>query len=300
MNQREFQALGASELDPMAVVLYVRTFRRYMNFATGHASLSLSRLQQELEYHPPTCSRRGKVEAYSTKRVRTLINHLVNVGLLVLIRPGNAAKKEAAIYHCVLATTDKDRQKKAPLGQVRPNEEGHIADTVQGHIDGHSKKPMNKGAGANKGHIDGHSLNSDEGHISERSEIKDLSITRATESTDQVTGINLPLTDEFFTLAKLTGLDKTPEQIQGMFETFRYHQKNRNTPRHYSEWLAEWRVWCGREKSYAQTRHTRPGQSNRRENPTARLLRESKESANELARTGYYDTRNEPGEDTER
>lgn len=291
MNQREFTALGAAELDPMAVVLYVRAFRRYMDFKTGESALSLSRLAQELEYQPPACSRRGKVESVSTKRVRTLITHLVDAGLLVLVRPGNAARKAPAVYRCELATTDQKRSNSPSLTQIRPNEEGHIADTVQGHIDGHSKSPENKGLESKQGHIDGHSQNFNEGHISERSELNNsLSNAREKNSPELTTGAELEFNQEFLAIAGLTGLKNSdPEYIEDVFNHFRFYPKHQNTLRNHAQWKSEWRSWVAREKlyggKYATKANSKPHVMHSRENqnPTAKLYRRIQKRHDEFA-----------------
>lgn len=267
MNQREFQALGATELDPMAVVLYVRTFRRYMNFATGEVALSLSRLQQELEYSPTSRSQRGKLDKPSTKRVRTLINALAQAGLLVLKSAGNAAQNRPAVYVCALATTDNSRQQKATLGHVRPNKRGHIQDTGTGHESGHIESPVNSGLEEDRGHVSGHRENCERGHISEISEIHTLSNARAeslraeeAEPQPSSTGERLQFTRQFLVMARTCGMesrDFTDEDIQNTFDIFRTYKDNAHTQRALSTWLNLWRTWATREKArYAKRQRT--------------------------------------------
>lgn len=290
MNQREFTALGAAELDPMAVVLYVRAFRRYMDFKTGESALSLSRLAQELEYQPPACSRRGKVESVSTKRVRTLITHLVDAGLLVLVRPGNAARKAPAVYRCELATTDQKRSNSPSLTQIRPNEEGHIADTVQGHIDGHSKTPENKGLESKQGHIDGHSQNFNEGHISERSELNTRERTRASENDQFLTGRDIALTNEMRAIFfRRFGTDEN--RLENEFTSFQLHKSNKSTMRSLRDWYDEWRRWIARSKimNPSSSVKTTGGQTyaQRKRNNSSELLNVSRQYLEEAEGHGY-------------
>ncbi|RAK01625.1 hypothetical protein [Aliidiomarina maris] len=269
MNQQEMNALKQAELDPMAGMLYVRGFRYYMNYATGEVSLSLSRLAQELEYHPPLRSSR-KVERPSTKRVRTLIQNLVDSGLIALKKSGDAMKNEAAVYVCVMATTDKKRREKAPLKQVRPNPQGHELDTGQGHVDGHSLNRVDKGVQAEQGHIGEHRENSRQGHISERSEIYKREIARD-PNFEQPCGRDLTLTQPLMAIA-FRRYGQNQHLIENEFESFRLHKSHRTTQRSLLEWQDEWKRWIARSNIMNPTSTQRGNHHAQRQHPAAAIL----------------------------
>lgn len=290
MNRAEYSALFEDRhISDRERSLYLY-LRWHMDYDTGIVGavrkISYQAIRENLEHKPERGSK--EPHTYLTKdQVKRLLRKLERYGWIEPLhskQPG-----EHMVFRLVLASA----------GLVRPNEERHMSATG-GAPQQNPVKPtaeMNMSATGAPHH---------ERHTSDTSGIKpSLSNARARETSQKSnfsTGQELSFSDQFKQTAKITGLTLSEEQLSGLFDTFRFHNKHRNTMRSPADWLAEWRVWCGREKSYGRPntqKHSRPGGNQRAENPTARLLRESKEAAAELARTGYYDQREQSDDDSE-
>lgn len=112
MNAQEYEALDNIELTPFAVTLYIRCFRRYMNYADGTVSLAESLMKQSMEYVPPRGSKQPS-EKPTRQKIRTAVEQLYRAGLVELLRKGDIKEGRTPLFLCRLATSD----------LVRPNEE---------------------------------------------------------------------------------------------------------------------------------------------------------------------------------
>lgn len=293
MSPAEIDAILCSDMSAIESRLYLY-LRRHMDYATGtvgaRRKISYQSIREHIEYTPP---RGSKEPAYkpSKQQINRLLRKLESAG--VIERLHNGKPNEYMVFRLVLATTDLNR----------PKEERHMSDTRAATQGATRKNPVNTGVRPlNSDTMSDKGATPEERHTSDTSDYKDLSLTRASQNCPFQKGTELSLTDAFKKITTLTGLNITDEQLSGVFDTFRFHSKHRNTQRSMPDWLAEWRVWCGREKSYGKPnpkRHPFAGGNQRSENTTARLLRESKEAAAELARAGYYDAHNEPSDDSQ-
>ena len=290
MSPSEIDAVLISEVSAVESRLYMY-LRRHMDYRTGVVGhprrISYQSIREHLEYLP---ERGSTVKPFSpsNQQINRLLRKLESRGFIERLHDGSQLK-EAMLFRMLLAVTDLNR----------PNEERQRSDTRAPT----RQSPINTGA---------ESVMSDKGatreerHTSVPSDIKpSLSNARVRESgnfEDLKTGKELQYNPQFRQIANITGLTYSDERLEGLFEAFRFTKKNRNQAQAMPDWLADWRVWCGREKSYGKStteNNARAGGNQRAENPTARLLRESKEAAAELARTGYYDPGNQSDGDTE-
>lgn len=135
LNDAEFMALSDLEMSHEAFVLYVKCFRRFMNFKTGVVYISASRMARELEVQPKA---RSSAKPYSPTRqqLRTLITALVKTGLLVHLKAGDIKKGHAAEYLCQLATYG-DKYEKISPDQQQPNSnqlEQPLEQPIESHI----------------------------------------------------------------------------------------------------------------------------------------------------------------------
>lgn len=290
MNRAEYSALfedrHISDRE-RSLYLYLRWHMDYDTGIVGAArKISYQAIRENLEHKPERGSKEPPV--YLTKdQVKRLLRKLERYGWIEPLhskRPG-----ECMVFRLVLATA----------GLLRPNEERHMSATVGAP----QEKPIKMQVVSN---MSATGAPQHERHTSDTSDIKpSLSNARVRESgdfEDLKTGKELQYNQQFRQIANITGLTYSDERLEGLFEAFRFTKKNRNQAQAMPDWLADWRVWCGREKSYGKStteNNARAGGNQRAENPTARLLRESKEAAAELARTGYYDPGNQPDGDTE-
>tara|TARA_B100000614_G_scaffold237343_1_gene235508 strand:+ start:380 stop:1201 length:822 start_codon:yes stop_codon:yes gene_type:complete len=151
MNQLEMDALGDNELPPFAVALYVRCFRRNMDFATGCVFVSYRRMAQDMEHIPPRGSTKPSTRP-SRGELRHAVDQLIRVSLIKLVAKGSLANNKAAEYRCAKAvaflgafeeqpesnqgTTNKQKSTQATTGKglppnvvnLRKNEEQHKPD----------------------------------------------------------------------------------------------------------------------------------------------------------------------------
>ncbi|RAK01626.1 hypothetical protein [Aliidiomarina maris] len=98
MNQREFQALGASELDPMAVVLYVRVFRSRVSAEHPDVTTTRYELERAMEFQPGSEGYLRRVHRVTWKRVMELERALILAGLLELLHIDG----DRRMYRCLL------------------------------------------------------------------------------------------------------------------------------------------------------------------------------------------------------
>ena len=286
MSPAEMDAVLVSEVSAVESRLYVY-LRRHMDYRTGIVGhprrISYQSIREHIE-HVPERGSTVKPFSPSNQQVNRLLRKLESRGFIERLHDGSQLK-EAMLFRMLLATTDLNR----------PDEERQRSDTRaptrQTSVStGASSVMSDKGA------------TREERHTSVPSDIKPLSIAHAREASEissSPTGQELTFNQQFRQIANITGLTYNDEQLEGLFEAFRFTKKNRNLTQGITDWLADWRVWCGREKAYGKPTKTNSGAggNQRPENPTARLLRKSKAEQAELARTGYYEQGNQSGDD---
>lgn len=297
MSPSEFDVVMTSDLCHASKMLY-SYLRRHMDYKTGLVGtprrISYQAIREFLEVIPARGSTSAPYKP-SNQQINRLLRKLEGYGFIE--RKHKDHLKESMVFKLVFATTDLNR----------PNEERQGSDMEAPTRGAPQQNPVKSTSELNMSDtMSDKGATWEERHTSVPSDIKpSLSNARAREASqnsDFSTGQELSFSDQFKQTAKLTGLTLTEEQLSGLFDAFRFHNKHRSTMRSPADWLAEWRVWCGREKSYGRPKnqkHSRTGGNQRAENPTARLLRESREAAAELARTGYYDQREQFDDDTQ-
>lgn len=104
---------GMQGISADAQVIYMRTIRRYMNYATGVSAVTYDQMKTVLEYLPDSGSQQA------ARRKRDVSNHQVRARLAELERAGlievlpKKSRFEAPSFRCVLAV----------IGSLRPEEE---------------------------------------------------------------------------------------------------------------------------------------------------------------------------------
>lgn len=291
MNPSEFDEVMLSDLCHASKLLY-SYLRRHMDYSTGLVGtprrISYQSIREFLEYVPPRGSRAAEYKP-SNQQINRLLRKLETLGAIERVH-GNHLK-ESMVFRLVFATTDLNRPDEERQGS--DTRTPTRAPTRQNPITTRAE-PTNPDTMSDKG------ATREERHTSVTSDIKDLSLTRA----GATTGSHLEFSDQFLNVARMNGPAQiTDEEIEAIFDHFRFHSKHHSTLREPPQWLAEWRAWMAREKVYAtkQQRNTRNGTggNQRPENPTAKLLRESKAHSEQLAQSGYYDSAEEPDGDTQ-
>lgn len=133
-------------LTPEAQIIYLRGFRRYMNYGTGIAGgharkLSYRALAELISVDPDWGSKRPRCESPSLGYVRARVAELERVGLVV---NRNSSRSLGLIFKLPLADT----------GLVRPEKEQHKEQHREPHKEQHSnnvvKLPNNKGIAASE------------------------------------------------------------------------------------------------------------------------------------------------------
>lgn len=279
MNQQECRALFAdSHISDRERSLYLY-LRWHMDFTSGVVGakrrISYQGIREHLEFRPERGSREP-ISIPTKDQIKRALRKLERYGWIE--RMHESAPGENMVFRLPLAT----------VGKVRPNEESHMSAT--------EAPPQSAPHGAPQENpvITGDSSDMSatrnaprsakgapqhERHTSDLSDQDPLSLEGRG---DFLCGHELNCTSDFILVAKTTGLQLDDEQLSGVFQSFCFHAKHRNTSRTLADWLAEWRVWCGREKSYARPKHL--GKSNeqngssgtRAKSATARVFEQSR------------------------
>lgn len=289
MNPSEFDEVMLSDVCHASKLLY-SYLRRHMDYSTGLVGtprrISYQSIREFLEYVPPRGSRAVEYKP-SNQQINRLLRKLESLGAIERVH-GNHLK-ESMVFRLVFATTDLNR----------PDEERQGSDTraptrapTRQNPTTTRAEPTNPDTMSDKG------ATREERHTSVTSDIKDLSLTRA----GATTGSHLEFNDQFLNVARMNGPAQiTDEEIEAIFDHFRFHSKHHSTLREPPQWLAEWRAWMAREKVYAtkQQRNTRNGAggNQRSQNPTNKLLHDAKGYSEQLAQSGYYDQADESDDD---
>ncbi|EKE79456.1 hypothetical protein [Idiomarina xiamenensis] len=276
MNQKEYAALFEdSHISDRERTLYLY-LRMHMDYGTGIVGLkrkiSYQAIREHLEYKP---ERGSKAQASSPTKdqIKRLLQKLERYGWIEPLHTKRIG--ESMIFRLVLAST----------GAIRPNEERHMSATEALP----RSNPVNTASSDTMSAI---GAPQHDRHTSDPSDIKIYQDARAREvrrNGQSLSGQDLNWSNQFLSTARLTGLQLDPDRLQGVFEAFRFHKTNRNTVKPMGDWLADWRAWCGREKAYGKstTQRSGAGGNQRPENATAKLLRESEEASERLARHGF-------------
>ncbi|MCK7458479.1 hypothetical protein [Idiomarina aminovorans] len=249
--------------------------------------ISYQSIREHLEFNPERGSRETPYSP-TNDQIKRLLRKLERYGWIE--RQHKNHLKENMVFRLVYASSE----------SLRSNEERQGSAMRGAPLSAPQQNPVNTRAeDTNTATMSAKGAPWDVRHTSVTSD-KDLSLTRA----GATTGSDLTFTSEFLKQAKLHGpAQTTAEEIEAIFDHFRFHAKHHSTARSQPDWLAEWRAWIAREKVYAtkQQRNTRSGAggNQRPENPTAKLLRQSKEHSERLAATGYYDQTDESDDDTQ-
>lgn len=180
MNHYEYTALMDKSLPHDALALYVRWFRRRMNYQTGLVETSLPRMISTLDYNPAQQSRDKHYEA-SIQRVRTLIRHLEGAGLIQQVTKGDVKKHQAAVYICVMATTDETKSTPTRNNPTtaRPVEETptthqHDSNTQSQHAQQHAGSPEQQGLALDEQHAHQHVNEGSHQHYTDGSDKRDI------------------------------------------------------------------------------------------------------------------------------
>lgn len=227
MNQAEYKALCDASLPFMAVVLYVRAFRRCMDYQTGLVSMSLRSLAMELEYHPVARST-DRPSRPTKAQVRHLVKRLIEVGLITVERKGDIEEARAAVFRCLLARTD----------SVRPNEEQHMS--AQGSAAQQARPQPNSGKVVQ--FKSSTSKTPHEQHVSDISDKDDDDNACARE--------DLLFDDQFAAMAAQVGLVRPRQELEALFTQFRVSDEG-PVPiyRVKGQWLGKWRKYCAAVKT---------------------------------------------------
>ena len=290
MNRKEYQVLFAdSHISDRerSLYLYLRWHMDYDTAIVGiKRKISYQAIREHLEFNPERGSRETPYSP-TNDQIKRLLRKLEKYGWIERLHTKKLVDYMA--FRLVYASAE----------SLRSNEERQMSATGAAPLSAPQQNPPSTGAGdTNTATMSAKGAPSEERHTSVTSDIKDLSLTRA----GATTGSELQFTSEFLQLAKLHGpAQTTEEEIEAIFDHFRFHAKHYSTQRSQPDWLAEWRAWMAREKRYATKQQTKThfgaGGNQRPENSTAKLLRESKKHSEQLAATGYYDQTDESDDD---
>lgn len=268
MNQNEFVALADDTLPHAAVVLYVRCFRRFMNYQTGLVSMSLHRMIQELEFNPVQGSNSKPVKA-SREGVRGLVRHLLRVGLLQVVEKGSAQRNKAAIYRCLLARNDVQDYCGQFDGQPM-NTQGGTTHKTPPQANKTTVVQFRNNQGTHRG----------EQHRSGITVKEDIYIARE----------DLCWDDEFKHLAYLVGFAGQDDELEALFDAFRFAAKAVGVVKALFEHKNEWRGFCANVRANRKRQATLGGDDERqqrftqpRTNATHSTMRRTATSAEHAA-----------------
>lgn len=226
MNQNESNALADSSLPPLAVVLYVRAFRRFMNYETGRVAMSLARMGQELEYLPLPKSN-DKPSRPTVAQVRHLVGRLIAAGLVAIVEKGDRQSGKAAVFCCPLARK----------GFLYLNEAQQVR--AQGST------TRETGEKANENNV----VNFERNRCAHRV-AQHRSVDPYKDDDDVCARDALELDDEFAAMAAQAGLLIEREQLEAVFNQFRFSTKEgRNIYRGRAQWLDQWRSYAAAVKA---------------------------------------------------
>lgn len=218
MNRAEYEALDACELSPEAVTLYIRGFRRHMDYANGRVLVSLASMRQRLEFVPPFGSNVKPVKP-TVQKVRTLIEALTRHGLVRCVVKGDKHTRKPAVFLCVLATYD----------LVRLNEEQHGNNTGTTR---EQKAPNVFDLKACRP-IGDFKQKTEEQHSSVYSEQEDIYTREA-----------LIFDEQFKAMAKQALLLVSDSELAGYFDSFRFSTKDDGAAKTLGVHCKAWRQYC--------------------------------------------------------
>jgi hypothetical protein len=243
MNQHEYTALSDSALPHSAVVLYIRGFRRYMNYSTGLVSLSLSRLAQELEYTPVWGSS-DKPTKSTISQIRNLTKRLIAAGLISIHERGDINTRKPAVFSCCLAQTDLVRLKK----------ERHDSDT----------KPTTRKVNEN---VSKNNVLRFSGDTTATQEERHRSVDPLDKIDESNARENLKFGSEWVDLANSVGLStEHTEEMQAWFDSWKFGDQA-NTIRSLAQHKNQWRKYCAAIKANSFKPRGQGNESNQRYNP---------------------------------
>lgn len=225
MNQQEYDALDDLTLSHSAVTLYVRGFRRFMNYETGNVAISLVRLSQILEFVPPQGS--TKVMVKPTKaNVRHLVDTLHRHGLIRCIKKGDITTRSPAIFHCTLATFS---NKQVFSDQ---NHEQHESNTGTTREQNHRQPAPHI---VNTENV----LNFPKGHEQHRSAGSDKSNVCNARAMHEIS-----YTEPFIQIAKRCQLASVSDDDTLVFKAFQSSPRYRHKLQSDLEYQADWQSFC--------------------------------------------------------
>ena len=219
MNQAEFEALSENCLPPFAVTLYIRCFRKNMNFSDGLVYVSLRSMREAMEHTP----RRGTnvIEPKPTvEKIRSAVRQLERAHLIELVEKGCIKQQKATIYHCCLANS----------GLLGAKEEQHENNTRTTRFHNPIKPNDNK---LHRGNVyKFHQC--DEQHKPEEP-IEDEETACARE--------NLTFNDSWIALARQAGYFNSAEELCSLFNKWKLSD-NDNVYRHIAMHRKYWMRYC--------------------------------------------------------
>ena len=290
MNRNEYQAVFAdSHISDRerSLYLYLRWHVDYGTAIVGiKRRISYQSIREHLEFNPERGSRE-KPYSPTNDQIKRLLRKLEKYGWIE--RQHKNHLKENMVFRLPLVLSK----------SIRPNEESQGSAMRGAPLSAPQENPVNTRAETtNTATMSAKGAPWDDRHTSVTSD-KDLSLNARGCAT---TGSELEFNGEFLHVAKVNGpTQANPEEVEAIFDMFRFHAKHRSTLRDKPTWLAEWRAWVAREKLYAtkQQRNTRNGTggNQRSQNPTNKLLHDAKGYSEQLAQSGYYDQADESDDD---
>ena len=220
MNQVEYEALSDNCLPPFAVTLYIRCFRKNMEYSDGLVHVSLRSMKEEMQHTPPRGSNTVEPKP-TTEKIRTAVRQLERANLIELVKKGSIKEQKAACYHCSLASTD--------LSGL--NEEQHESNTGTTRNKKTSKAALHKRYGGNVLNFQ----KSDEQHIPVIPDIEEEDNAHARE--------NLNFSSDWVGLAKQVGLSASTDELQAIFNKWKLGD-SANTYRHIATHRKYWMRYC--------------------------------------------------------
>lgn len=219
MNQAEFEALSENCLPPFAVTLYIRCFRKNMNFSDGLVYVSQRFMRDAMEHTPPRGSNKC-FGAPSRETLRTAIRQLRRVGLIELVEKGDIREQKATLFYCRLASVEKVRQ-----NEEQP-QNNHRTTTTPNTTQATTHKRY--GGNVVKFH------KTDEQPIPEKP-IEDEETACARE--------NLTFNDSWIALARQAGYFNSAEELCSLFNKWKLSD-NDNVYRHIAMHRKYWMRYC--------------------------------------------------------
>lgn len=260
MNQAEYEVLSNNSLPTFAVTLYIRCFRKNMEYIDGLVHVSMRTMKEAMEHTPPRGSNTIEPKP-TTEKIRTAVRQLERANLIELVQKGSIKEQKAACYHCSLASTD--------LSGL--NEEQHESNTGTTR-DKKTPKPLPR-----KRHS-GNVLKfrkSDEQHIPVIPDIEEEDNACARE--------NLNFSSDWAGLAGQAGWSGSSQEIEALFNKWKTTE-NANTYRHIATHRKYWMRYCAairhnQVKGVSNELNQQSSQSSGYRNATATAMRDCIERA---------------------